>query len=205
MLFVLYDSSLANLDSNLYMKEIAKKIEDVKFLDVSNIKDTPEIIGVITSKAVYPVLFIKPFNRTFKKQMLKEMGNRAIDIEFDKHGLSVTAEAILRVLPEDLKGSRVYIINQSETVGIPLAVALMRKGATVISMGSKSRVRYELFNECPDIIISATGDNNFRLGEKFTERALILVDLSDDLEDKRAIRRIPTVDVLRERLMEIEE
>ena len=184
---VFYDSKLINKDSELYIKAIEKNIPCIK-TDIAYCNEFKEHGNYI---------LIKPYHKDFKV-----VGGN--NIEFDENGLSITAEAILRELPEELKGSRIYIINQSETVGIPLAVALMRKGATVVSMGSKSRVKFELLDACPDILISATGDNNFMLNEKFTERALLLIDLSKDLEDKRAIRSVPTVKVLMERLTEVE-
>lgn len=184
---VLYDSKLITKDSELYIKEIEKNIPSCIKTDIAYCNEFKEQGNYI---------LIKPYHKDFKV-----VGGN--NIEFDENGLSVTAEAILRVMPEDLKGSRVYIINQSETVGIPLAVALMRKGATVTSMGSKSRVKFELLDAIPDIIISATGDEFFLLDETFTKRALILIDLSHDLKDKRAWRNVPTVEVLKERLMEM--
>ena len=114
--------------------------------------------------------------------------------------LTITAEAIEKVIGS-VREKTVVIINQSEVLGVSLAKDLIDIGANVTSINSSYKCIENLlaFTDI-DVLISASGNEDFKIDESFTRNIPIKVDLSDDLEDKDAIRSIPTVKVLKERL-----
>lgn len=73
--------------------------------------------------------------------------------------------------------------------------------ANVISLNSSYKCTEKLLGLTDiDILVSASGDENFKIDESFTKNIPVKVDLSNDLEDENVIRSIPTVKILKERL-----
>ncbi|MDU3456631.1 MAG: hypothetical protein E7F47_01850 [Peptoniphilus harei] len=114
--------------------------------------------------------------------------------------LTITAEAIIRSIDE-VTNKTVVIINQSEVLGESLAIALITMGANVISLNSSYKsIEHLLAFTDVDVLVSASGNDDFKIDESFTRNIPVKVDLSNDLVDEGAIRSIPTVKVLKERL-----
>ena len=74
-------------------------------------------------------------------------------------------------------------------------------GMNVINVNSRYRELKEiLIGTVVDVLVSASGNEHFKLEERLTEDIDIKIDLSDDLEDRDKIVSVPTVTVLKERL-----
>ena len=91
------------------------------------------------------------------------------------------------------------IINQSDILGKPLAKELIDRGANVISLNSKSTKTYRLLKTDPSILISASGNKGFKIGENHLRFIPIKIDLSNDLVTKDKITSIPTIEILKKR------
>lgn len=80
-----------------------------------------------------------------------------------RHGIRpATAEAVMRLLPEDLSNETVTILGRSNLVGTPLIKMLMDRNATVSvchSKTSKKDMEYLINNS--SIVISAVGSPKF--------------------------------------------
>ena len=119
--------------------------------------------------------------------------------------LTITAEAILETIwserGNDLSGKTVVIINQSDVLGRPLAKELIDLGANVISLNSSYPCIDNLLTMTDvDVLISASGKYEYKLDRELTRFIDVKVDLSDDLEDPNKITRVPTIEVLKDRL-----
>ena len=51
-----------------------------------------------------------------------------------------------------------------------------------------------------DVLVSASGKYEFKLDRELTRFIDVKIDLSDDLEDPNKITRVPTIEVLKDRL-----
>lgn len=192
-LVVYYDSDKEDKGRDSYLKAISSKIKNVKIIDVAKGK-TNERININNDR----ILLIEPIGITVKRQVNKLFKlNPQLDIEGRFTGkLTITAEAILRVM-EDVEGKEIVIANQSDIIGKPLALELMHRGANVHSLnstGSTSNIRTALW------FITASGKDDFKHKNTSIKGFKKIIDLSDDTDYKRAIRRLPTVDVLQDRL-----
>lgn len=192
-LVVYIDSDKEDKGRDSYLKAISSKIKDLKVIDVAKGK-TNERININNDR----ILLIEPIGITVKRQVKKLFKlNPQLDIEGRFTGkLTITAEAILRVM-EDVEGKEVVICNQSDIIGKPLALELMHRGANVHSLnstGSTSNIRTALW------FITASGKDDFKHKSTSIKGFKKIIDLSDDTDYKRAIRRLPTVDVLQDRL-----
>ena len=80
-----------------------------------------------------------------------------------------TAEGIMSLLPDDLSGKNVLVINRSMLIGKPLVALLQSRNATVTLAHSKTDMEKLIWNDhdlidgvyLPDIIITAVGQNGF--------------------------------------------
>lgn len=192
-LVVYIDSDKEDKGRDSYLKAISSKIKDVKIIDVAKGK-TNERININEDR----ILLIEPIGIIVKRQIKKLFElHPQLDIEGRFIGkLTITAEAILRVM-EDVEGKEVVICNQSDIIGKPLALELMHRGANVHSLnstGSTSNIRTALW------FITASGKDDFKHKNTSIKGFKKIIDLSDDTDYKRAIRRLPTVDVLQDRL-----
>lgn len=191
-LIVIYDKEKRDRGRDAYIRAIKKQIPGVRVADVANL---PEVRR-------NKLLILKPMNdgdyetlKTFLKC------NPGRDIEGIGSGkLTITAEAIMRVIG-DVKGRTVVIINQSNVLGIPLAKELIDQGASVISLNSSYPCLDNLLTMTDvDILISASGQDDFEMDRELTRMIDIKVDLSEDMEDPIKITKVPTLEVLKERL-----
>lgn len=114
--------------------------------------------------------------------------------------LTITAEAIIRVIgPVEKK--TVVIINQSDVLGIPLGKKLIERGANVISLNSSYPCIDNLLTMTDiDVLVSASGQDDFELDRELTRMIDVKIDLSEDLEDPIKITSVPTIEVLKDRL-----
>lgn len=191
-LIVIYDKDKRDRGRDSYIKAIKNQIPGVRVADVANL---PE---VGRSK----LLILKPMNdgdyetlKTFLKC------NPGRDIEGLGSGkLTITAEAIIRVIgPVEKK--TVVIINQSDVLGIPLGKKLIERGANVISLNSSYPCIDNLLTMTDiDVLVSASGQDDFELDRELTRMIDVKIDLSEDLEDPIKITSVPTIEVLKDRL-----
>lgn len=191
-LTVIYEKGIKDKGRDFYLKAIKKQISGVNVIDVENIPN------IQMSK----ILVLKPMNdRDYENIKTFLSYNKACDIEGIGSGkLTITAEAIMRVIG-DVKGRTVVIINQSNVLGIPLAKELIDQGASVISLNSSYPCLDNLLTMTDvDILISASGQDDFEMDRELTRMIGIKVDLSEDLEDPIKITKVPTLEVLKERL-----
>lgn len=192
-LLVIYDDKIKDKGRDSYLKAIKREIPSAMFADINeyNVVEDP-------SKA----LFLKPLDEKTTKNAEKLLKNCPdYDIEGACTGkLTITAEAILRVLGE-VKDKKVVIINQSDVLGKPLAKELINRGANVFSINSSFDGIFWAFRYIlPDILISASGDEEFRILEPFVSNIKTIIDLSNDVDCENKITSVPTIEVLKDRL-----
>lgn len=193
-MLVIIDKEVKDKYRNQYLNLIKKEIEDVEVVDFR------ESI-TLNLKNYNSILVLEPINENFKSQMkdfFTVYPEKDIEGSYTKK-LTITAESILRVLPIDLKTKTIMIINQSEILGKPLAKELIDRGANVISLNSKSTKTYRLLKTDPSILISASGNKGFKIGENHLRFIPIKIDLSNDLVTKDKITSIPTIEILKKR------
>lgn len=190
---VVYDKEIEDKGRDRYIKAIKRQIPGAIVSDVSK-------YGIIRDPN--KVLFLKPLDENTARNAVKFLKRYPhYDIEGVATGrLTITAEAIIRVIgPVDKK--TVVIINQSDVLGIPLAKELIERGANVISLNSSYPCIDNLLTMTDiDVLVSASGKNEFKLDRILTRMIDVKVDLSDDLEDPNKITRVPTIEVLKDRL-----
>lgn len=203
MLNVIYSSSMADVGTLSYLAGIKNKIE-VKTIDIDT-KSVADIAFLLRNMKNEQILALRPL-KDYQEDILDmylELNNKA-DIEgimqYKELTTTITAEAISRELTE-VAGKKVLIINRSEIVGIPLMIELVKRNATVTIAHSKSSNIKELILNT-DILITATSNNDFKIPANYLDEIETIIDLSEDTDSKRAIRRIKTVDVLKERVQE---
>lgn len=98
-----------------------------------------------------------------------------------------TAEGVMRLLPQDLSGKTVVIINRSSLVGKPLIKMIIDKNGTPIVCHSKTnKGDLEHLIDYADIIITAVGIPKFINKENFSyEDKKIIIDVAiNKLEGK---------------------
>ena len=201
MLNVIYSSSMADNGTLSYLAGIKNKIE-VKTIDIDT-KSVADIASLLRNMKNEQILALRPL-KDYQEDILDmylELNNKA-DVEgimqYKELTTTITAEAISREL-KNVAGKKVLIINRSEIVGIPLMVELVKRNATVTIAHSKSSNIKELILNT-DILITATSNDNFKIPANYLDEIETIIDLSEDTDSRRAIRRIKTVDVLKERV-----
>ena len=190
-LLVIYDKNIKDKGRDSYLKAIKREIPSAKIFD----RHYPSIPFFWADK----LLILRPMNY---KRLVSELwlDNPDRDIEgIYTNRLTITAEAILRVVGE-VDNKTIVIINQSDVLGKPLAKELINYGANVISLNSSFNDYEIIENLDPDILISASGDDDFKLKGDYLKYINTIIDLSNDIETKNKITRIPTVEVLKDRL-----
>ncbi len=192
-MLVIIDKEVKDKYRNQYLNLIKKEIDDIEIVDFRE---------SITLKNYKSILVLEPIDEKFKSQMkdfFTVYPEKDIEGSYTKK-LTITAESILSVLPINLKPKTIVIINQSEILGKPLAKELIDRGANVISLNSKCVITHEILKTRPDILITATGNDNFKLKSNLTETINLIVDLSNDCEEKNKISSVPTINILKNRL-----
>lgn len=191
-MLVIIDKKVKDKYRNQYLNLIKKEIEDVEVIDFRE---------STTLKNYNSILVLEPIDENFKSQMKDFFiiyPEKDIEGSYTKK-LTTTAESILSVLPIDLKAKTIMIINQSDILGKPLAKELIDRGANVISLNSKSTKTYRLLKTDPSILISASGNKGFKIGEDRLKFIPLKIDLSNDLVTKEKITSIPTIEILKKR------
>lgn len=196
-LIVIYDKDIRDKGRDSYIKAIKKQIPDAIVASIGELPDC----------TVSKMLVLKPMNdgdyeilKTFLKY------NPDHDVEGVANGkLTITAEAILETIwserGNDLSGKTVVIINQSDVLGRPLAKELIDLGANVISLNSSYPCIDNLLTMTDvDVLVSASGQDDFELDRELTRMIDVKIDLSNDLEDSIKITTVPTIEILKERL-----
>ena len=198
-LLVIYDDKIKDKGRDSYLKAIKREIPSARIVNIDSEK-------INLPFDVDKILVLKPINH---KGLVSELwlDNPDRDIEgIYTNRLTITAEAILRVIGH-VKDKTIVIINQSVVLGKPLAKELINRGANVISLNSSFNDYEIIENLDPDILISASGDDNFIILEQFVSKIKTIIDLSDDIDCRNKITSVPTIEVLKDRLRwgEIEE
>lgn len=191
-MLVIIDKEIKDKYRNQYLNLIKKEIEEVEVVDFRE---------STTLKNYKSILVLEPIGEKFKSQMkdfFTIYPEKDIEGSYTKK-LTITAESILSVLPINLKTKTIMIINQSEILGKPLAKVLIDRGANVISLNSKCDITFELLKTRPDILISASGNKNFKINDEFLKNIPLKIDLSNDLITKDKITSIPTIEILKKR------
>lgn len=200
-LLVFYDSSIKSKGRDSYLKGIRKHIDNVMIVDV---KDTDTFWHYDRDC----VLILKPMEKEKYRSICLwlKVGYPEKDIEsITNEGFTITAQALWRTILErehkNLESKTAVIINQSPTLGIPLAKHLIDWGVNVININSKYKDLDNLlaFTDI-DILVSASGNYDFQIDRHLTRMINTKIDLSDDLEDPVKITHIPTIQILKERL-----
>lgn len=204
-LICIYDSKLADKGTHSFMKAIQNSIKGVEFLDVHNPNVDWNRYTVSFCANAIGILALKPIEGTYNNELLDSL----IKHSLDKVDSPLVVEAILRVLG-DVAGKDIVVINQSENLGIPLVVELMKRKAVITNLPRHKGI-FHMLNilESCEILITATGDNEFKISTKKTDFAMdIAIDLSDDIEDgyphiyEKHIKKVPIIEILKERLGE---
>lgn len=193
-MLVIIDKEDKDKYRNQYLNLIKKEIEDVEVVDFRE-------STTLNLKNYKNILVLEPIDEKFKSQMkdfFTVYPEKDIEGSYTKK-LTITAESILSVLPINLKSKTVVIINQSEILGKPLAKELINRGVNVINLNSKCVITYEILKTRPDILISASGNKNFKINDEFLKNIPLKIDLSNDLVTKDKITSIPTIEILKKR------
>lgn len=200
-LLVFYDSSIKNKGRDSYLKGIRKHIDNVMIVDV---QDTDTFWHYDRDC----ILILKPMEEEKYRSICLWLGRYypEKDIEsITNDGFTITAQALRQTILEreyeNIESKTAVIINQSPTLGIPLAKHLIDWGVNVININSKYKDLDNLlaFTNI-DILVSASGNYDFKIDRHLTRMINTKIDLSDDLEDPVRITHIPTIQVLKERL-----
>lgn len=200
-LLVFYDSSIKSKGRDSYLKGIRKHISDVLEIDVKDLTTFHHCDRDY-------VLILKPMEeekyRSICLWLSRYYPEKDIESITDE-GFTITAQALWQTIfereHEDIETKTAVIINQSPTLGIPLAKHLIDWGVNVININSKYKDLDNLlaFTNI-DILVSASGNYDFEIDRHLTRMINTKIDLSDDLEDPVKITHIPTIQVLKERL-----
>lgn len=194
-MLVIINKEVKDKYRNQYLSLIKKEIEDVEVVDFRE-------STTLNLKNYKSILVLEPIDENFKSQMkdfFTVYPEKDIEGSYTKK-LTITAESILSVLPIDLKTKTIMIINQSEILGKPLAKELIDRGANVISLNSSfDEILITLYYLKLDILISASGNNNFQISSYFLKNIPLKIDLSNDLVIEDKITSIPTIEILKKR------
>lgn len=201
-LIAIYDGSIQDKNRDSYIKAILRNIENVVVVDYRNLDNNTPAIDYENDK----VILLKPCKDDclLTITVIMFLKHPKCDIEGEITGdLPITTEAILETIPKDLSGKTVAVINQSNSLGKPLLSELADRRANIISLNStidNRSIMKKLQLIQPDILITATGDDDFKLLGHCLKDIKTIIDLSYDTNLSRAIRRVPVIEILKERL-----
>lgn len=205
-LLVVYDKDEKDKGRDSYIKLIKREIPSAEILDLEGLKENEQ------DKEYERILILKPMKDEYYKPLttLFEM-MPYLDIEGQfTNKLTITAEAILWTIyseeGNELKGKTVVINNQSDVLGKALAKELINQGANVISLNSSYPCLDNLLTMTDaDVLVSASGQDDFEIDRELTRFIDLNIDLSEDLEDPIKITSIPTIEILKDRLKDEKE
>lgn len=196
-LIVIYDKDIRDKGRDSYIKAIKKQIPDAVVADIGELPDCS------ASKMLVLKPMVEEEYEVFKTFLTF---NPDHDIEGAASGkLTITADAILWTIyseqGNDLRGKTVVINNQSDVLGKALAKELINQGANVISLNSSYPCLDNLLTMTDvDVLVSASGQDDFEMDRELTRMIDVKIDLSNDLEDPIKITSVPTIEVLKDRL-----
>ena len=196
-LIVIYDKEKTDIGRDKYIKSIKRQVPGAIVADIGELPDC----------TARKMLVLKPMEDDDYRTLMEFLKyNPDHDVEGAASGkLTITAEAILETIwserGNDLRGKTVVIINQSDVLGRPLAKELIDLGASVISLNSSYPSLDNLLTMTDiDVLVSASGQDDFELDRELTRMIDVKIDLSNDLEDPIKITSVPTIEVLKDRL-----
>ena len=186
-----------NPASKVYVKNKIKKSEFLGFNSI--LKELPEnttkneLLDVIKNlnedKNVNGILLQLPLPKTLdEKDFLDEISpikdvdgfttyNSGKLFKGEKpYAIACTPKGIIKLLETksiNLEGKLVLVVGRSNIVGKPVAALLLQKNATVIQAHSKTKNLPEILKSA-DIIISATGKEEFIKGDMIKEGVIII-------------------------------
>ena len=196
-LLVIYDDQIKDKGRDSYLKAIKREIPSARIVNTYTLFHTNALVPRPDR-----ILILKPIkDEDFKRSTMLFAANKLLDIEgIYTNRLTITAEAILRVIGE-VENKTVIILNQSDVLGKPLAKELINRGANVFSINSSfDGIGWIYPYLAPDFLISASGDDDFKIKDKFLKYIYKIIDLSDDIDYENKITSIPTIEVLKDRL-----
>lgn len=200
-LLVFYDSSIKSKGRDSYLKGIRKHISDVMEVDL-------RYIAPFRHYDRDCILILKPMKEDKYRSICLWLRRYHPDKDIESiidDGFTITAQALWQTIfereHENIESKTAMIINQSPTLGIPLAKHLIDWGVNVININSKYKDLDNLLSFTDiDILVSASGNHDFEIDRHLTEKINTKIDLSNDLADPVKITHIPTIQVLKERL-----
>lgn len=206
-LTVIYDNMIEDKNRDSYLSAIKTNIDNLEVSPLNDYIYTKKLNTYLFNDN--GILVLEPYRENFKPsiyEMFDDIPESDIEgIYTDK--LSITAEAILMTLACHLNpsGKLVMILNQSNVLGKSLAKELIDMKANVMSFNSKAEEQNidRALEMNPNVIITASGNENFKIDESKIKEPEIIIDLSEDIEGikiDKVIRKVPTVQVLKERL-----
>lgn len=207
-LIILHDAEKAkDENSYMYVKQMCKEIEEFELINLSKIEEYPLLEHLReANREKHKIIVVYPYShhRAMIDNYLKS--HPELDLELAVNGgMTPTAEAIIEKLPkiQDLRDKTILIINKSPRVGKPLNNYLLSKGLNTLCVGKESdyfKIIGMIYFYEPQIIITATGDNNFKIPPKVCEIPKMIIDLSEDCKTENKITHINTIKKIKERL-----
>lgn len=165
--------------------------------DVSQEELESLITNLSEDAGIHGILLFRPLPKHLDESRIKRLINMDKDVDgMSYEGLGglmaskddtlapCTPRAVIELLDFygiDLAGKKVTLIGRSSVVGLPLAVMLIKRSATVTVCHTKTR---ELAKECAaaDIIIAAAGKAKM-VGADHISDGQILIDVGINFED----------------------
>ena len=194
-----------NPASNLYIKyKIARlntigwPVEHLKLEANSTIEDLSQYITTLSSRSTGLIIQL-PLPEGIDKSIINKIpAEKDVDgltlinqgklIAGDLSGLvPCTPLACIRILAAmqvDLKGRRVCIFGKSPLVGVPLALLLLREGASVTIINRNDPNPADISRKC-DIVISAIGKKHY-ITQDFVNPNAIVVDIGTTIVDGKS-------------------
>lgn len=153
-------------------------------------QDLENLIKKVNSdEKIHGILLFRPLPRHMDEEKIK----RLISIEKDVDGMSFagsgtyapcTPAAVIEILDYygiDVTGKKVTVIGRSSVVGMPLAIMLIQRNATVTVCHTKTK---DIQEECrrADIVVSAAGKAKI-IGEDYFSKGQIIIDVGINFAD----------------------
>lgn len=169
------------LGFNSILKELPEDIQKEELLDViKNLNNDKNVNGILLQLPLPKGLDEKDFLDEISP--IKDVDgfttyNSGKLFKGEKpYSIACTPKGIIKLLETkniNLEGKLAVVIGRSNIVGKPIAALLLQKNATVIQAHSKTKNLPEIL-KLADVIISATGKEEFIKGDTVKEGAVII-------------------------------
>ena len=169
------------LGFNSILKELPEDIQKEELLDViKNLNNDKNVNGILLQLPLPKGLDEKDFLDEISP--IKDVDgfttyNSGKLFKGEKpYAIACTPKGIIKLLEStgiNIEGKSAVVVGRSNIVGKPIAALLLQKNATVIQAHSKTKNLPEILNMA-DIIISATGKEEFIKGDMVKEGAVII-------------------------------